>query len=319
MVNPEFSHSPEATEEEAYKILLKETAEDGLVSLLIKEKGMFHDHRIREILEYVRDEVTHSIAASKIDIDRFCAIKNFRYGIYKNKINDFYRQGLPPFVDVSESDDKITDAPGAQTHAKKAINKASVDSGNFLLRLEAADELSAILGTIKFENEEHRQRLETIFNGVASGWTNKEIADELQQIEGKEEKISESAMSQVYTRLRERYLERKFPRMPKTLNGLRRLTEPTKHEARETRAGSATKYAALLSKDVGRLSGEEQTTQTKEEILVIEYLLSKRQMESLSKIGLTTRKIMRIKKRIASRLNIPIDFLDRRLDGLSKI
>lgn len=315
MDNPEFSHLPEATKEEAYKILLKETAETGAVAFLIKTKGMFLDHLIAEILEYVRDEVTHIIAAHAIDMDSFCGSKSFRHAIYKNKINDFYRRGLSPFKDVSKSDNNITDAPGAQTRARKTINKLSMDSGYFLQRLEAVDELSDIIQRIK--NETHRRRLEVIFKGAISGWTHNEMIDELEKFEGK--RITESGLSQIYRHLRDRYLKKRFPQVPKTLDQLRRLTEPTKQEVIETRAGSTTEYAALLSKDLGILSEKEQTQQTKEEILVTEYLLGIRQFESLSEIGLTARKIFVIKKRITSRLGIPIDFLNRRIVGLSKI
>lgn len=314
MDNPEFSHSPEATKEEAYKILLREI-ENGFALQSLRAKGIFDSHKVKEVSEYVRDEVVDDIARSAVDFNAFCNGMNYRFKIYKNKVDDFYRRGLSPFVDVSESDDKITDAPGAQTRAKKTINKLSMDSGNFLQRLEAVDELSDVIQRIK--DETHRRRLEVIFKGASLGWTNSEVIDELERLEGK--RMTESGVSQTYRHLRDRYLKKRFPQASKTLDQLRRLTEPTKYEVRETRASSVTEYAALLSEDVRRLSEEEQTPQTKEEILIIEYLLGKRQIASLSEMGLTTRKIMMIKKRIASRLSVPIDFLDRRIDGLSKI
>lgn len=308
MDNPEFGHSPEATKEEAYKILLRETKENGIIFGMLMAKGGFRDDNVREILEFVRDEVTGGIAKSALDIAVFCHNINYRKRIYSNKINDFLRnKGLSTFVDVSETDNRISDAPVAQTCAKKTINKASMDSDNFLPRLEAADELRTTLLSIK--DEKQRRRFGVVLNGIASGWSDEEILDEWERIEGK--RVSASRINQLYTYLIQRY-PKKFPGMPGSILELRRLMVPNRQEETKKQAERMREYQRQLSDELIRLADGEQSAAIKEEILVIEYLLGGGSKKSLTEVGLTEqRKIFRVKTKIASRLGIPIDFLKK--------
>ncbi|MBI5222245.1 MAG: hypothetical protein HY980_01990 [Candidatus Magasanikbacteria bacterium] len=301
MRGPEFRDSRDALKESAWKVLQKETEDGGIVSVLIGKKGITRDDTIREMLEFVRDEVTRDIVRFALDINNFCDRKNFRMMIYANKITDFFRdRGLSPFVDVSGENggDIVVSTARRRSEVKDG---GSMDAPHFVAHFEAMEELAGIIKAIG--NEEHKRRLEVILKGAALGWTNNEIIDELERIEGK--RVTVSRIPQVYAYLRKRYLG-KFLRMPATWDEFRSLIESKEREITEDRARKILEYSALLSKELGRLAGESQTAQTKEEILLIEYLLGKRSRGSLADGGLSTnRNVQIIKARIASRLFIP--------------
>ncbi|OGH71563.1 MAG: hypothetical protein A2921_03975 [Candidatus Magasanikbacteria bacterium RIFCSPLOWO2_01_FULL_43_20b] len=306
MDNPEFGHSPEKLKEEAYKILLRETGDDGMVFGLIKARGIFRDEQIREIADYVRDEVTDNIARDIVDFDSFCYGVKFRRAIYQNKINDFCRnRGLSPFLDATK------------IQKFKAVNRLSGELSGFKARLEAVDELSKIIEKIR--DEKHRQRLEALFKGATMGWTSEEIVDELERIEGK--RVEVSRISQIYSYLRERYLAKRFPQMPGSLDDFRSLIEPKRYQVEQDRKDKTEEYLSVLSEDLEKLSGEPSNAQTKEEAVIMGYLLGREPRESLVAAGLSEqRKLRVVKERISLRLGIPFDFLNKqRIGGLSKI
>lgn len=306
MRNPEFSHSEERLKEEMWKILAKETSAGNLVDVLIHGIGIKNPDRAREVREYVHDEVLEDIMSSKVKALDFCSARHLRINIYRNKINDKCRLGIPPFLDVTREDARQQDAPTGRRRTPRTINKASVEAGIFLSRLEAVDELSAIIQKVK--DPKHRQRFEIMLKGAGLGWSNQEILDEWAKFEG--QKLSDARISQTYLLIRQKYLCRKFPHMPQSFEAFRKWMHPTEKERMADKTQDVSKYRGMLLKYLTSLLVEQQAPGKNDEILVIEYLLGRRLYESLVEAGLsTTRKIMLVKDKISTHSGVPFGFL----------